>query len=222
MRKIISALLVIGTTFALNAQNTDFAAVTSNHSAFEAKKKRRSSSGDAFAQGKFTLNLGYGLTTLGTNYFASYESFGNYSVSSLGPIFVKAGYGITDKIEAGLNFNYNQASATFSTPSFLGLNNNYTATYQYSSWSAIARVTGHFLTSEKLDPYWTAGVGYRSLAFKFTSNDPIFPTLTPTISAPFAFEAGAGLRYYFTPNIGVYVEAGLSSSPLQAGLAVQF
>lgn len=219
-QKLFSTLLVLSTTLALNAQSADFASTTAAPTPTPAYAKK--SSGEAFSQGKITLGVGYGLPALGTNYFASYEDLGSFSKSALGPLFFKVGYAVSDGYEIGLNVNYSQASATFETGGLSATGTKYTATYKYSSWSALIRMNKHFGIGEKLDPYWTTSLGYRNIAFDITDNDPAFDIDPISIKLPFSFEVGIGARYYFTPNIGIYAEAGISRAPFQLGLVAQF
>ncbi len=218
-QKIISTFLALSTALTLNAQSADFAS-TSFDKPLPAFAKK--GGGEAFSQGKVTLGIGYGLPPLGTNYFASYESLGAFSKSSLGPLFVKVGYAVSDGYELGLNVNYSQSSASWETGSVSGTGTKYTATYKYSSWSALIRMNKHFGVGEKLDPYWTTSLGYRNLAFDYTDNDPNFNIDPISIKLPFSFEVGIGARYYFTPNIGIYAEAGITRAPFQFGLVAQF
>jgi hypothetical protein len=219
-QKLFSTLLVLSTTLALNAQSADFANSTSNEPTPAYAKKRGGD--EAFSQGKVTLGIGYGFLGLGTNYFSTYEKFGGYSHSSLGPLFFKVGYALSDTYEMGLNVNYSQASATFETGGLSAAGAKYVGTYKYSSWSALARINGHFAKGEKLDPYWTASFGYRNLSFNYTDNDPNFENIPVSIKIPFSFEVGIGVRYFFTPNIGLYAEAGITRAPFQVGVVAQF
>ncbi|MFM2268596.1 MAG: hypothetical protein RL757_2037 [Bacteroidota bacterium] len=215
MRKFLATAFAVSTAFFLNAQTAELTSAPIKEKAFSAFKK-----GDvSYDKGKVTLGVGYGFPSLGTNYFSDLEDELGYTSSSLGPLFFKVGYAASDSYEIGLNVNFSSAKSTFRTDA---ANANFTATSKYSSLSALIRLNKHFATGEKFDPYWTTSLGYRTLNFSTTTNDPDYTGVDAAIKLPFSFEVGIGARYYFTPNIGIYAEAGISRAPFQIGLAAQF
>ena len=97
----------------------------------------------------------------------------------------------------------------------------YSNEFSRSSFSALARINFHFGTTEKLDPYFGVGAGYRQATWEFKTNDPnnLEDVKAPGFS-PFGFETTIGLRYYFTPAFGLYTELGFAKSAIQAGFVV--
>ena len=127
---------------------------------------------------------------------------------------------LSDKIGLGLDANY--------TNTFVDYNQNTTdangdpATYNYkvgrSVIRAMVRMNVHFATSDVLDPYFNIGAGYRTSSFYFDSSDPNYDASSVSYNfIPFAMRVGAGLRYYFTDNLGINVEVGFGGGSLAAG-----
>jgi hypothetical protein len=94
---------------------------------------------------------------------------------------------------------------------------------QIIDWSILtfnARVNYHFLYRQRFDVFIGSGAGLRQERYK-TSNGKNYPT--PTLvsgGVPFGFECTVGLRYSPIDLIGIYLEAGLSRSILQAGIFI--
>ena len=184
----------------------------------EVKGKGKSKSSDmAFSEGKVIVGVGYGIVSFGNVFKSLLSDYVDVSAKNFGPLFVKLEYGISDKVSMGLNINYTKYSASFKTT------DPYTGTASYSSPSVIFRSNFHFSTSEKLDPYWGIGVGYRRYNIKYADNDPNTDD-SDVVKIPFGFtfDAGIGLRYFFTPNLGAFIEAGISRSPIHFGLVGSF
>ncbi len=91
----------------------------------------------------------------------------------------------------------------------------------------LAKFNFHFATSNKFDPYLTAGVGYSNTKFFYNSNTKFFNNKPGTKSEkitilPVAYRVGIGFRYFFTQMIGVNAEVGLGGPLMQAGLSFKF
>ena len=186
--------------------------------------KRNGRGGDAFAEGKMIITVGYGFPNVGKSVLKTYESYAGYKVSGFGPLSVKGEYALSDKIGFGLSVNYVSFAATWIEDGTDAAGNTipYTYTFSRSSVSVLGRMNIHFATSEKLDPYWGVGAGYRTGSYKFTSNDPFYTGNITFPTIPFGFETTIGLRYYFSDNIGAYVEMGYAKALIQGGLALKF
>ena len=169
---------------------------------------------EAFSQGTSTLTAGYGVGNLAKTWFKTYESFGGYKATGMGPFHLRYEYGVSDRIGLGVSVNYVSYGAKWED---MG------DTYEIgaSSWNVLGRMNWHFATGEKLDPYWAVGVGYNSTTWSTKSTDEGYDF---SLKSPLfiGFESVVGLRYYFTDNIGLYAEVGFSKSLAQAGLAVKF
>ncbi len=214
----------------------------------ELQKKRRSSKGrgrrgrNCYSQGTTTLTLGCGFPNLTKVMWSSSFSYEDgYKVTGYGPFHFKAEYGLSDNISMGVSIGYvctnwswennytdYEEIATVDDYGYIVYDYkevaySYTEGLKYSALNINARLNVHFLTSQHLDPYMGLGIGYNKATFNYYSNDPDY-VYSETISSPIplGFEVTLGLRYYFTPNIGIYAEAGLSKSILQSGLAIKF
>jgi opacity protein-like surface antigen len=179
-------------------------------------------------EGKIVISAGYGFPNFGKLIVKSFQSEANFTPTGVGPIHGKFEYGLTKKIGVGLSINYSAFGAKWTdtqdkTDAF---GNPYTVTYDYKvSSSAVAfnpRLNIHFATTEKVDAYWGIGIGYKVNKVTFSSTDPDFDDNSISGSLiPVGFETTFGLRYYFTENIGLYTELGLSRSLIQGGLSIK-
>jgi len=175
----------------------------------------------AFEQGKSQISLGYGFAnttqTLIKNSANSNDLFGdpeylNSEFSALGPIFAKFEHGVSEKIGFGVNIAY--VNAGFNYTSDLGGD----ASMKWWNTSVNARVNRHFGSNDKFDPYIGLGMGYKFGKWKSEGDDT-----AEEIKAliPLGFETTFGVRYMFTPNIGLFSEVGLAKGIFQAGLNIK-
>ncbi len=189
----------------------------------------------AFDEGKSYVSAGYGIGS----YFASlYNSIKNstgvtgYKVTSLGPIYGKYEYAVSEHIGLGINFAYlgNKISYEKTEDDGNGNVDTYKWKLDRTTVSFLARMNIHFGDHEKFDPYWGFGVGYRTANWKSSyevvstnSANTVAPT-TVTLGGtfPLGFETTAGVRYFIIPSLAVYAEAGLAKSYLQLGLTGKF
>ena len=166
------------------------------------------------------------------------ESY-NLNVTGFGPGFLKYDYAINELIGVGAVVGYWSTTLT-NTHTYRESNYNYnTGLYnnadyvdieklRVSSLSIGARLNFHFATTKKLDPYAGFGAGYSNTSFRVTetSTNPNYRKNTDVaygFSVPIYFAITAGVRYYFTDNIGIYGEFGIDKwSVLQGGLAIKF
>ena len=204
------------------------------------KKEKEQSDEKAFKEGSIAVTVGYGFPDM-------YKSFvkaivndlqnpnATYSVKGIGPAFLKMEYGLSKLIGLGAVIGYHNISVTetYAYQSYNSVTGLY-GTYEdvekltYTSISAALRINFHFGTGKRLDPYAGVGAGYshKTYVFTQTTNNPNgFVNAPDTYNAifPVYFGISAGLRYYFTPNIGIYGEVGFDKwSVLQGGLAITF
>lgn len=211
MRFLLIGLLFLGALSAKAQENNVFTSSLKPTKIYDREEV------DDMLTGKLIVSVGYGAPRIsfGTiKYF-----FGDkidFTETASGPYYFKAGYGLSEYFELGFNFNLSSANATFKT----GNNNEYTATIGYTSWSALARLNVHFLSTENFSPYFGLSAGYRHFAFTYTDN--VLPDL-PSLPTGFPTgEIGVGARYFFIPNVGIYSEIGISRTFFQGGLTVRF
>ncbi|MBW8050795.1 MAG: hypothetical protein FVQ77_10765 [Cytophagales bacterium] len=178
----------------------------------------------SFGTGTVAITAGYGFPNLGLAVLKSIENqtgVTGWTAFGLGPIHFRAEYGLSDKVGFALSVNYVSFGAEYTEDDFFtGATYNYTVSF--SSISFLGRINVHFATTEKLDAYWGIGAGYRTGTWKFESNEPNYIPDVIKTPIPVGFETTLGLRYYFTDNIGAYIEIGAAKSLMQGGLAVKF
>lgn len=206
------------------------------------RKHKRRGGDDAFEQGKSIVSLGYGvpsLTKLWVRLLLTADGYSlepNFKLNGMGPIHAKYEYAITDRIGLGLSVGFASFNASWDEEwqELDSKTNDYitktgTASYKGSSTSLLARFNFHFVSTEHVDFYGGAGVGYNLNVTKFTSQAPedyyfgLIDGDVPMFSLPvIGYEGSIGLRYFFTPNIGAYTELGYGKSILQFGLNAAF
>ena len=188
-------------------------------------------------EGKYAVSAGYGIPNFGKVYLPSIIT-STYTKNSTnvplgiiatgtGPMHLKGEYGITHKFGLGLSINYQNYGATWAVAYSNYNNGNYVTNYYHYAIKANAmafllRFNRHFEAGEKIDLYWGAGFGYNLLIVSGSSDDPGSHPVTVTSPIPFAFETTFGMRYYFSQNIGAYIEGGYAKDILQAGISVKF
>ena len=188
-----------------------------------ASTKKANAQDGAFGEGKIAISVGYGFPNLGKSLMKVYEDEVGYDAYGLGPAHFKFEYGLSDKIGFGLTVNYVDFGAEFTHEGLDPITWAIT-TYQdkigFSSISFLARMNIHFGTTEKLDPYWGVGAGYRTGTWKFESTEPGYSLGTYKTVIPFGFETTVGMRYYVVDPIALYIELGIAKSLLQAGITI--
>ncbi|MEO8146433.1 MAG: outer membrane beta-barrel protein [Bacteroidia bacterium] len=183
----------------------------------------------SFEEGTNIISVGYGFPNLAKSYFSVWDDANLYDRSSLGgfgPLHLKFEHALNEKFGIGLSLNLVSANGKYSYESYNnnGVLTDYTDEFSMSGWSALARLNWHFFNSDKFDPYWGFGIGYRSAKWKYTYGDPDYSTenITAKTLIPLGFEITIGARYYVAENIGIYAETGLAKSIIQFGVSYKF
>ena len=186
-------------------------------------------SAQSFDEGKSVVTIGYGFPNLVTSTFRSLyntSSHKNYAFQAFGPIVARYEYGLSEKIGFGIVAGYSMMSLSYNYEDYntSGVLTSYTETVKWSSPSIGGRMSIHFATKDKLDPYFGVSAGWSGNTFTYTDTNPSNSANKTSVSfSPFYFGLGLGMRYYFTENIGMYVEFGWDKWALmQAGLALKF
>lgn len=183
--------------------------------------------GQAFQQNKAYFSGGYGIGTITGIIFNFLSDNSDLKTTSVGPIYVKGEYAITDHFGIGLNVAYMSNSATWLQYNTDSLGNQYAFRPKISrkTYSVLLRANYHFGSNEHFDPYIGLGLGYRTASWNVKTNDPYLKYSSPNIPTnliPLGAEFTIGFRYLFNENIGVYCEAGAAKSVLQFGLVTKF
>jgi opacity protein-like surface antigen len=170
----------------------------------------------AFMPGDVIFSAGYGTPNLSKSLFKTWENYTDYTLSGFGPVHIKGEYGVAEHFGLGLSVNYSNTKVVF-------VDGTYNYTLKYNPLSVNLRGNVHFGSDEKFDPYLGIGVGYGSRKVQVQSSDPDVTTFLGTafnfFDIPIGLEATLGARYYFTDNIGLYVEVGPAKSLVQLGLS---
>lgn len=176
----------------------------------------------AFEQGAIYTSAGYGLQLFsGKTILGGYSSAADFKLSSIGPVYGKVEYAISDNIGIGLNIGYSGASAkwTDQTMDINGNTVNYNYLVKFNKLNITPRLNYHFSDNDIFDPYVGLGLGYKTGGVRFTTNDPNFNSSSIVYKViPISLEMTAGCRFMFNEMIGGYVEAGIGHGYLQGGL----
>jgi opacity protein-like surface antigen len=213
MKKLFLAIVITGTSFAASTQ---------------------------IAQGNIIVDTYYGFTNAGQSlYETNWEFEADYwgttaTTSGFGAIGVRGEYLVSDKFGVGMDFAFDQGSASLSR-SFDndgdGVEEMYTTEGKTSKWGAMLTLNYHFVANQYIDLYVMGGAGYKSRTSTLTTDEPMGAEdfddqaigLTPETTIPFAGRVGLGCRFFFTENIGANVGVGLGQGGLMnAGLSFKF
>jgi hypothetical protein len=168
----------------------------------------------AAQQGNIIVNPFYASPSIGTLLLKSLFSEGGSETdfSYVGPVGLSFEYFLSDNISIGLEGSYTNIS----------LESNFDGIQEkllLQTTRVYPKFNFHFKTSEKVDPYFSIGGGFKQSNIKYTTNDPNSEddqeSFTPLI--PFAFRTALGLRYYVNEHIGFSGEFGLGGGSLFAG-----
>lgn len=187
----------------------------------------------SFGKGTSALSAGYGFPNLGKTGASLLkevlESSGyNTGIrinNKLGPIHFRYEYGLNPEIGLGASVNYSEYEMHFTHTRDIGTAGPHTFDDKITrtSLSVLLRMQFHFETSDKWDPYFGFGLGYRNVIYKFETTDGLgLLNIDVPAGFPVGFESTLGTRYYFTKNFGAYAELGIAKSLIQFGLAGKF
>ena len=179
-----------------------------------------------YPQGSVNVSAGYGVVSYGNIVLKLFETtldLKNVSSNLTGPIYLKGEYAVADNFTLGLNINYSKTSASFTIDS-AGIAGKYKGTLGLRSTSALLRANYTIPFAEDRAGFMIGGgLGYRGFRASYSDNKPETPVDGGiSLPVPVTFEITMGLRYYFTENIGFYVETGITRSLLQGGITARF
>ncbi len=186
-----------------------------------------SASAQAVSQGTILIDAYYGFPDLyKTSFKTLYEDNSNVKVGGIGPIGGRVEYLLSDKFGVGLDVAYTSASVSFDRESTDSVGTPIT----YQDKAGTNKIGGmitfnyHFVDSDQLDAYAMLGAGYKNRVFTYESSEPGYEDETSSGSLfPVSFRIGAGMRYFFTDNIGMNMAIGFGQGGLiNGGLSVKF
>lgn len=234
MRKLLTlslaVILTVGLSTSYAAGDNDlFKSYKSNLNLFKKTPKpgddKIKATAAMFGEGAISITAGYGFPNF-TNLIAkaAVESVdvAGLTASGIGPLHFRADFGLSETISVGVSVNYSKTSIDYTeTDAVTSIPYDYSL--EWSGISALARMNVHFGTTEKIDPYWGFGVGWRGRTIQTVSNDPNFVEEgTSEVLVPVGFETTVGFRYYIIENLGFYLEMGIAKSLINGGLAFAF
>ena len=190
--------------------------------------------GKVVKQGTILVDGYYGLPFLvgsllkSVNTSAGGSTVTGLSVQNLNHIGGRFEYMLSEKFGIGLEYTYARATAKYidSYPNGSGGVSSGSFTDAFVKQRALLRMAFHFGESDKLDPYFCFGGGYKNL--KYTSDNLNYTQAEiKALSAgfnpiPVAIRVGGGVRYFFTENIGVNAEIGFGGPLVQVGVSAKF
>lgn len=170
-----------------------------------------SSYAQSYNEGDKLLNIGVGLGSTFTT-----------GKSTLPPMSVSFEHGFTDKISAGGLLGYVGSKEEYA---LLGT----TSTSKYTYITIAARGSYHFYTTDNIDVYGGALLGYNIGKSKVESlgtggiygGSPGVAAATTNVGGA-AWGVYAGARYYFSDQFGAYAELGYGLSILNIGATIKF
>ncbi len=180
-------------------------------------------SAQAYERGDNVISAGYGIASYTGFYSRSLSSDGYSDIESsgTGPVYLKFSHAMSDKISLGLNFAYEQREFSYKES-----DDFYVSEYTYyetvEGFSLNARLDWHFATSEKVDPYFGLGFGFKDSQWSYKSNNPFDDDEMEQDIIPLGFETTLGLRYFVSQNVGLYAEVGVAKSIFQFGVCGKF
>ncbi len=137
------------------------------------------------------------------------------------PLFFKGEYMMSDYFGIGLNVNYSTFDANFKIDTF------YKGSLDMNRLSILFRGNAHFAklipNGESWDPYIGASLGYQRMKVNYLDDSPYTPLDGGlVVPLPLSFEVTAGVRYFFFPNVGSYLEVGITRAFAQIGITAKF
>lgn len=179
----------------------------------------------AFKEDGHAISVGHGAITFLGNLNRTFDNYLDLDYKGLGPLYLKYEYGVSDRIGLGINLAYatNEWGYRYETTDGQGNTVFYRESTKRDTYSVLARLNFHFGNSERFDPYFGFGLGYRDANWRMTSSDPSGGSGVELKGLmPLGFEFTLGARYFFANNIGAYAEVGGAKSVIQGGLVTRF
>ena len=185
----------------------------------------------AFDDGTNLLSIGFGVPPsdriekdFNRKYYYGYNGNNviyDYKFNNYGTGVLKFEHGLHKYFGLGLNLEYSGASASYKSglsPVVFERNikNNVIAGY--------VRFNGHFPIGEKLDLYGGVGLGYRYSLYKISDSytDATLNKKQKETFFEFDYQVTIGARFMVKDNIGLFIEAGLATTPAQIGIVFKF
>jgi hypothetical protein len=178
---------------------------------------------DTERKGTTAIDVYYGYPHLFYQIFVENKRSGGYRLRNLGPFGVRAEYFVGNHVGFGLDANYSISSVSWEsyemdiTGKPTGkLNSN---KIEFTRLRILGKFSYHFGPSKDFDMYAGAGLGINQTLFT-SYEDGVSSAYTPSnvlleiaTTFPISWRIDFGGRYYFTKNLGVGFETGISGGP---------
>ncbi len=195
---------------------------------------KKEESENCVGKGKFIIDAFYGYPYMVGKYIntAVSSSGESINVTNLNHVGGKVEYMINNVIGLGMECTYASVTAKYANTYSVYNNSTGQYDYQYNNYMIginklrlLAKVNIHFATSKYIDPYATAGIGYKqtNVYSDDINNQNAVNELDNALNIiPVAFRMGIGMRYYFIKNLGITIEGGIGGPLIQAGISGKF
>lgn len=183
------------------------------------KKKKKRGKVVAFKAGQIGLQAGGGFIVRENYSKTDYSIYGTTESKHGFPFGFRAEYGATDFLGIGILYGMYKDEITITDVT--DPDNVYG--YQHKYTNLCLRPAFHIpLGMEKLDPYVAVPFGLNKV--KATPTGTGFNYVQEPMKSGFCWALHAGANFYFTNNIGAFVEAGYGSGlpMVNFGIAVKF
>lgn len=193
-----------------------------NHVTGKAPASKPMDSTHTFKNGKVFITGGYGVGAFSGAVTSIISAVPGYSVNTLGPIYGKCEFAVSDNVGLGFQVAYLKNNIMYQLQE--PFNGKFIdARIDHITMSYLVRFNYHFSVKHpRFDPYFGLATGYRTAKYNISYSDPTYTGRTSFKGIiPIGFELTTGCRFMFTKSVGAYVELGLAKSVLQGGLTIR-
>lgn len=141
----------------------------------------------------------------------------------IGPGFISYEYLATEYLGIGIGFTHAAATQRYNSSISIPVI-GFTAidvTGNIKLYQIAFNTTYHLYTTDKLDPYFKAGIGINLWKGSYTdqTGKQVKPFAAPT---PFGYQGLVGLRYFVKPKFGLFGELSFSNIKFSANIGTSF
>lgn len=169
------------------------------------KKKKKRGKVVAFKAGQMDVQAGGGFLVQRNYSKSDYSIYGSNETKGGFPFSIRAEYGVTDFLGIGLWYGMYKDKITITD--MTAPTNVYG--YEHKYMHLCARPAFHVpLGMAKLDPYVAVPFGLNKVKASPFNNEGGVNLVQEPLKSGFAWAIHGGANYYFTDNIGAFVEGG--------------
>jgi hypothetical protein len=173
------------------------------------------------------INIYYGLSLIRPFYRAlAAANSVDVKISGVGPAGLVYEHLVTDEVGLGAELNYASTVVKYRVErdNLNGGRSYYEEKVEVTTYRVAFRAAYHFSKSDKLDAYAFVSAGYRGYNYRYSTSYTTVGSVSfsrPSV-LPLGFKPGIGIRYFFSPAIGLNAEFALGTPLMCAGLAFKF